>query len=418
MESLLSPPPALIPRAIAPAVREALDDTRVVLVAGPRQAGKTTLVRQLAGDDRSYFTLDDLTTLAAVRADPVGFVRGLGFAIIDEIQRAPDLILAIKESVDRDQTPGRFLLTGSANLSTLPMVADSLAGRMEVITLLPLSQAEIEGRAGRFIERTFAGDIPLQAIHPVIDGELIERVLAGGYAEALRRKSIGRRQKWLEDYARLILDRDARDIAAIDQLERLPRLLAVLAEQAGQLTNHSSYGSALGLSDVTARKYVGILERLFLITTLQPWSGNHLSRLVKTPKIHFLDSGLLAMLRGMSPDSVARDRTRFGALLESFVVSEVMKLSTWSAIRPAFYHYRTKDQDEVDLVLEDRRGRIVGIEVKASATVTQSDFRGLRQLKEALGERFACGLVLHDSDRATPFGENLYAAPVSYLWQI
>ena len=204
MNSHLSPPPTFIPRAIAPTVREALEDTRIVLIAGPRQAGKTTLVRQLAENDRPYFTLDDLTTLAAVGADPVGFVRNLGFAIIDEIQRAPDLILAIKESVDRDQTPGRFLLTGSANLSTLPMVADSLAGRMEVITLLPLSQAEIEGRAGRFIERAFTGDIPLRAIHPVIDGELIERVLAGGYAEARRRKSTGRRQKWLEDYARLM----------------------------------------------------------------------------------------------------------------------------------------------------------------------------------------------------------------------
>ncbi|WSH30181.1 DUF4143 domain-containing protein (plasmid) [Rhizobium beringeri] len=212
----------------------------------------------------------------------------------------------------------------------------------------------------------------------------------------------------------LILDRDVRDIANIDQLDRLPRLLDVLAEHSGQLVNHSSFGSALGLSSVTAQKYVAILERLFLVRTIAPWSNNRLSRLVKTPKLHFVDTGLLASLREDDLETLRRDRTRFGALLESFVVSELLKLASWSERRLTFSHYRTKDQDEVDVVIEDRRGRIVGIEVKASATVKSDDFKGLRQLQEAVGERFIRGLVLHDHDRVTPFGEKLHAAPYQF----
>lgn len=213
-----------------------------------------------------------------------------------------------------------------------------------------------------------------------------------------------------------ILDRDVRDIANIDQLDRLPRLLQVLAEHAGQLVNHSSFGAALGLSSVTAQKYVAILERLFLVRTLVPWSNNRLSRLVKTPKLHFLDSGLLAALREDEEAAPRDDRSRFGAVLESFVFSELLKLASWSERRMSFSHYRTKDQDEVDIVIEDRRGRIIGIEVKASATVRPQDFRGLRQLQEATGDRFLRGLVLHDHDRVTPFGEKLQAAPLSVLW--
>ncbi len=215
---------------------------------------------------------------------------------------------------------------------------------------------------------------------------------------------------------KLILDHDVREIANIDQLDRLPRLLEVLAEHAGQLVNHSSFGAALGLSSITAQKYVVILERLFLVTTLVPWSNNRLSRLVKTPKLHFLDTGLLATLREDDADALRDNKGRFGALLESFVVSELLKLASWSGRRFSFSHYRTRDQDEVDIIIEDRRGRVVGIEVKASATVKSDDFRGLRQLQEAVGDRFVRGLVLHDHDRVTPFGEKLQAAPLSLLW--
>lgn len=405
-----------VDRKIRPIVETALTDTRVVLITGPRQAGKTTLARQFENSSRPYITLDDAGTLNAARSDPTGFIRGIERAVIDEVQRAPDLMLAIKESVDRNEEPGRFLLTGSANLATVPAIADSLAGRMAVVSLLPFAQSEIRSSPGQMLDRLFAGDEPTAVGDIVFGDELMNIVLKGGYPEALRRATPARRTAWLEDYVALILDRDVRDIANIDQLDRLPRLLDVLAEHAGQLVNHSSFGAALNLSSVTAQKYVAILERLFLVRTLAPWSYNRLSRLIKTPKLHFVDTGLLASLREDEFETLKSNRTRFGALLESFVVSELLKLASWSDRRMSFSHYRTKDQDEVDVIIEDRRGRIIGIEVKASATVKTNDFRGLRQLQHAVGDRFVRGLVLHDHDRVTPFGERLHAAPLSILW--
>jgi uncharacterized protein len=410
--------PPYYARKVRPKIAEALSDTRVVLISGPRQAGKTTLAREFIAEDRPYITLDDTGTLAAARSDPIGFVRGLDKAIIDEVQRAPELMLALKESVDIDNRPGRFLLTGSANLATVPAIADSLAGRMAVISLLPLAQAEIAGAPGKFLDVLFSGK-SIAAGGPYQIGEdLIEIVLKGGYPEVLRRPSPSRRQAWLDDYVSLILDRDVRDVANIDQLERLPRLLQVLAEHTGQLTNNSSFGAALSLSSVTAQKYVGILERLYLLRLLPPWSANSLSRLIKTPKMHFLDSGLLAAVRDDDKDRLQRDRSRFGALLETFVVSEIMKIAAWTDLRLTFSHYRTKDQDEVDLVIEDRRGRMVGIEVKASATARSSDVKGLRQLQAAIGDRFLRGIVLYDHDRITPFDERIVAMPISTLWML
>ncbi len=416
------PPPGTpaISRHVQAKIAIALQDTRVVLIVGPRQAGKTTLARQYATPERPYITLDDPATLAAARSDPAGFVRGLKQAVIDEVQRAPDLLLAIKESVDKDQAPGRFLLTGSTNLMAMPLVADSLAGRLEVITLLPFAQAELAGTPGNLLDRLFDGAGPPAVGNPVVGDALLDIVFKGGYPEALRRTSASRRQAWLQDYVALILDRDVRDIANIDQLDRLPRLLDVLAAHTGQLVNHSSYGAALGLSVPTAQKYVGILERLFLVRMLPPWSHNAVSRLTKTPKLHFLDTGLLAALRGTDVSQLQKDRaaerTHWGPLLENFVVSEVLKLCTWSDKRLRVAHFRTKEQDEVDLVLEDRQGRVIGIEVKASATVRAPDLRGLRQLQAAVGDKFVQGLVLHDHDRITPFDEKLHAGPVSMLW--
>lgn len=409
---------SLVSRKVLPRIEAALADTRVVLISGPRQSGKTTLARMVSDSDRSFITLDDAGTLNAAKTDPTGFIRGIKRAVIDEVQRAPDLMLAIKASVDEDPEPGRFLLTGSANLATIPAIADSLAGRMAVIPLLPFAQAEIRSGPGLMLDRLFAGE------EPVIDGDLVlgkdmmGMVLAGGYPEVLKRSSVARRISWLEDYVDLILDRDVRDIANIDQLDRLPRLLNILAEHAGQLVNNSSFGAALGLSGVTAQKYIAILERLFLVRTLAPWSNNRLSRLVKTPKLQFIDTGLLAALRGDELARLSENKTRFGAILESFVVSELMKLASWSEKRLSFSHYRTKDLDEVDVVIEDRRGRIIGVEVKASATVKADDFRGLRQLQTAVGDRFVRGLVLHDHDRITPFSERLQAAPLSILWSM
>lgn len=405
----------MYPRGIEQRIREDLGDTRVVLLSGPRQAGKTTLAKKVAGPGMKFLTLDDPTTLAAARNDPTGFVRGLDRATIDEIQRAPELILAIKRSVDDDPRPGRFLLTGSANLLTLSRVADSLAGRMSIIDLLPLSVAEVQRRPSHFLAEVFQGRVP-DASKSLIGEALMDTVLAGGYPEARVRKGWSRQRAWCLDYARAIVERDVRDIAQLDKLQQMPRLLRVLAHHSGQLVNYSKLGGPLGLTHVTTQKYAGVFEQLFLTRVLPPWSNNELSRLIKTPKLHFLDSGLLAALRELSPGSLAADRGAYGALLETFVFSEVLKLASWSGQRFSFSHYRDKEQHEVDLIIENQERKIVGLEVKASATVTSADFAGLRKMAEAAGKRFVAGLVLYDGNTIIPWGPNLWAAPISSLW--
>ena len=358
-------------------IQDALEDTRVVMITGPRQSGKTTLAREISSKDMPFLTLDDATQLDAARSDPVGFLRGFDRAIIDEVQRAPELLLAIKAEVDRNKQPGRFLLTGSANLMTLPKVADSLAGRMDIIRLLPLSQAEIRNGTGQFLDNAFAGRVPVPG-QPAFGADLVNLVLTGGYAEAMERKRWHRRQDWHLNYIDAIVQRDVRDIAQIEQLNQMPKLLRVLSEHAGQLVNYSGIGGALGMNHVTTQKYMGVFENLFLTDALRPWYTNKLKRLIKSSKLHFLDSGLLAALRGISPEQIAKDRTVFGAILETFVFGEVQKLASWSGQRCSFSHFRDKDGNEVDLVIENTRGEVVGIEVKASATVSSADFSGLK----------------------------------------
>ncbi|MGH9606985.1 MAG: ATP-binding protein [Terracidiphilus sp.] len=410
----------LYPRFAAAQVAAALRDTPVVLVTGPRQCGKTTLVRDLVKGRRQFITMDDDTLLASARSDPAGLLRGLGQATfgrftIDEVQRAPDLLRAMKRFVDEGRRPGRFLLTGSANLLALPRVSESLAGRMEIVSLYPLSQAEMYRRKPDFLKSAFRGRLGKPG--RVLTGrELVDAVLTGGYPEMLRRKRPERRQRWARDYIRAIVQRDVRDIAEIEKLDRMPRLLQVLAHHSGQLTNFTQMGGQIGFDDKTTAKYIGILEQLFLVRRLEPWFRNPLKRLVKTPKLHFLDSGLLAMLLGATAERIAKDRTVFGQLLETFVFSEILKQASWLDGNWTICYYRDKDQDEVDLLLEDRAGAVVGIEVKASATVNAGDFKGLRKLEDAAGGDFKLGVVLYDGEQAAPFGKRLYAAPLSFLW--
>jgi predicted AAA+ superfamily ATPase len=362
--------------------------------------------------------LDDPAVLSAARADPTGFIRGLDRVIIDEIQRAPELMLSIKESVDRDPRPGRFLLTGSTNILALPTLADSLAGRMAMIRLYPLAQAEIRSAPGSMIDRLFAGDPPLWPRDPVFGPALLETMLAGGYPEAIARADPERRREWLEDYLRLVLDRDVRDIANLEQLHLMPRLMAMLAEHAGQLTVAAHLASPLQISALTVQRYMAILQRLYLVDSLPAWHSNRLSRLLKTPKIHFIDTGLLASLRGDPVEAFEFDKVRLGPIAESFAYTEILKQLTWSRTRTRISHFRTKEGDEVDLVLEDNRGRIVGIEVKAGATLRMKDFSGLKKLEQAAGDLFVRGLILHDHDRITPVSEKIQGAPMSLLWQM
>lgn len=412
-------PASLVARHLAPLLRESLQDTPAVLVNGPRQCGKTTLVRQFAGA-MDYLTLDDANVLAFAQEDPLGFVRRLDRAIIDEVQRAPQLLLALKLAIDEDRRPGRFLLTGSANLLALPQIADSLAGRMEIHTLLPLSQSELQGRPSDFLQRVQAQDWPLHHPSWVVSpaGEpssTIAHVLAGGYPEMRQRPSVARRQAWARAYVQTLIDRDVRDVAQIEQLSQLPALLAACASLCGQLVNVSALGSQLHLNSRTLEKYLGILEKLFLVQRLPAWGRNELGRLIKTPKLHFLDAGLQATLTRLTPELLVTERTRWGATLETWVHAELRKMLTLSAQTWTLSHFRDKDQVEVDFVLESGLRHLMGIEVKASATVQASDFKGLRRLKAVAGPDFITGIVLYDGTHALSFGDGLWAIPLTAL---
>lgn len=406
--------PALYPRHLDALLRESLLDTPAVLVNGPRQCGKTTLVRQYE-DEMAYFSLDDPALLAAVRADPLGFVKRLDRAIIDEVQRAPELLLALKLVIDQDRRPGRFLLTGSANLMALPQIADSLAGRVEILTLLPLSHSELARRQNDFLRQARAQSWPVTSSSFDQQTDMTQQVLAGGYPEMQQRATPARRQAWARAYLSTLIERDIQDIAQIDQSSQVPQLLSIAAELSGQLVNLSQIGGQIGMNGKTVDKYLGILEKLFLVRRLPAWSRNELSRLIKAPKIHFLDAGLQSTLTRLTPDLVLTQRTRFGATLETWVYAELLKLLSITPERWFLSHYRDKDQVEIDFVLESPLREIIGIEVKAAASVQAIDFKGLRRLREIVGAQFVTGIVLYDGTHALPFGEGLWAVPLARL---
>lgn len=414
---------SLIHRYLHPRIEETLLDTPVVMVNGPRQAGKTTLVRQFSGPERPYFTLDDPATLAVAKQDPVGFVRTLNNAIIDEVQRAPELLLAIKLMVDQDRRPGRFLITGSANIITLPHIADSLAGRIEILPLLPLAGCELQGSPGQWLDAVFSGEMPKTPIEQApleVGAVLVQRVLSGGYPQALTRTTPRRREAWAAQYLEMLIQRDVRDIAAVEKLDRLPRLLTAVAHISGQLCNFSQLAGQIGLDHKTAEKYLAVFEQMFLLRRVSQWSGNELSRIVKSPKLQFLDSGLLCSLLGLNEDLILRQRQHLGAVLESYVYGELLKMSAWAQAEYRIATFRTTTQTEVDFVLENRRGDLVGIEVKAAASFHAGDFAGLKKLAALADDKFLAGVLLYDGVQTLPMGdvngEPLWAVPLSTLW--
>ncbi len=407
---------SLYPRRIEPRIAEALRDTPVVLLAGPRQAGKTTLVSRIA-EQRGlrYLTMDDELTLLSAQEDPVGMIRSLDRAVVDEVQRVPELLLAIKKSVDEDRRSGRFLLTGSANLMALPTVADSLAGRMETLSLLPLSQSEIELRSGNWIDSVFTGRI-LKADQSAVGVDLIERVLRGGYPEALSRATPKRRGAWARQYIDAIIQRYVRDVASIEKLDQLPRFLRALAQTAGRMCNYTQLGGQVRLDGKTASRYIGVLEQMYLLKRIDVWARNRFNRVVKTPKLQFIDSGLLSTLLDLSSEESQRDRTRFGNVLETFVFGELLKHTTTADGDYRLMYYRDADKVEVDVAIENAAGKLVGVEVKAAATVKKSDLRGLKKLAGIAGDQFKMGILLYDGAETMPLGDGIWAAPLSTLW--
>lgn len=408
----------LISRHVRSQVLEALRESRAVALLGARQVGKSTLVRELSDSEyrARLIDLDDEAVANAAREDPRGFLAEIdGPAIIDEIQRVPALLLAIKQRLDSDPSRGQFLITGSANILTLPTVADALPGRVRYINLWPFSQGELLGHRETFIDRLFDGSPPRLSGLPVGRGVLAPAILAGGYPESQGLSARGR-QQFFSSYISSLIGRDLRDIASVRDLERVERLLHVLAARSGSLASFHGMARDLGVDASTARSDTSILESLFLVRRLKPWFTNLGSRQIKTAKLYVVDSGVLSFMLGAGERRFAEDGEVAGALLETFVAMELLRQSDWSDEPLAMFHYRDKEQREVDVVLERNTGEVVCVEVKAAATATGRDFAGLRHLRDRLGARFKAGVLLYTGSETLPFGERLSAVPVSGLW--
>jgi uncharacterized protein len=400
-------------RHLAKKLKAALHDTPVTLIVGARQSGKSTLARQVF--KATYLTLDDFNVLSPLTQDPYGFLKGFeGSVILDEIQRAPEVFLTIKRLVDEARVAGRFLLTGSANVLVLPKLADSLAGRMEILRLWPLSQGEIEGKGSNVIDKLFAPPLASKT-YTVSLADLCERTTRGGYPEVVARET-SRRGAWFESYIQTTLGRDVRDLANIQALSELPQLLRLLAARTSTLHNQSEVSRLLGIPNSSLGRYITLLEQTFLVHQLPAWSKNFSKRLVKTPKLLLTDTGLAAYLLGVDAGKLAKDSKLLGQLLESFVGLELLRHLSWSNTKARLYHFRAQTGQEVDLLLENYAGDIVGVEVKASSQVTPKDLAGLQLLRDELGTSFKGGFVFYTGTTLLPQGEKFWAVPISWLW--
>lgn len=409
---------SFVDRHLRHQVLEALSDTRVVAVLGARQVGKSTLVQGIAGEDRPamVLSLDDQATRQAAAGDPTGFVAALQTpVVIDEVQRAPDVLLAIKVRVDRDPAPGQFLLTGSANILTATPIADALTGRAEYLHLAPFTQGELRGVREYFIAQMFDGR------WPVVEGADVGRdayaslIATGGYPAVLERTD-HRRSRFFESYVDTIMQRDLRTVARVHDLANVRRLLSGIASISASLVSFDGLSRDLGIAANTLRSHADVLETLFLVSRLEAWSSNLLSRVIKTPKAYITDSGLLCFLIGADAARIADDGHVAGMVFETFVAMELQRQIAWEDNAPRLFHYRDRDSREVDLVLERRDGSVIGVEVKTAASASSSDFRGLRHLRDKLGSRFKAGALLYTGENTVPFEDRLAAVPLCGLW--
>lgn len=407
----------MFPRALVERIRHLLSTMPVVYLQGARQVGKTTLAKQLiqAGTMEHYFSFDDPAVLSAAGQDPVGFVRTLPLhTVLDEVQRVPAVMPVLKMRVDARRETGDLLLTGSANPLMLPHLSETLVGRMAIVTLMPLSQGEIEGREDRWIEKAFSGGLPLGDFPASHD--LLSRVVRGGYPEAVLRADSRQRTDWLLSYVDTLLARDVREIADIERLTEVPRLLQLLAAQTCQTLNVANLSRETGVPQSTLQRYLALLETLFLLVRVPAWFTSIGKRLLKSPKTLLNDTGLACALLGIEEERLAHDPLLQRRMVENFVGMELLKQIGFSGRRVRLYHFRTDRGEEVDFVVEDADGALIGIEVKASATVHSEHFRGLRSLQKVAGNRFVCGIVLYWGEHTLPFGEGLWAQPISALW--
>ncbi len=414
----------LVARRAEATITEALADTRVVMVNGARQSGKSTLTGLVAArrPDMVVRLLDDPATLRAATDDPTGFVEHDGLMVIDEIQLVPELLRPIKVAVDLDPTPGRFLLTGSSRILALRSLPDALPGRMEIVELWPFAQGEFTVGPDRFVDAAFVHGARLDHHSDLRRRDYLDRIVAGGFPEAVRRAP-RRRTAFFDSYLANLIDRDVLQLASIERHGQLLTLLALLAGRAGGLLVPATLAERSGIPRTTLVRYLELLTSVFLIKSVPAWAGSlpaHpvTQRAIGTPKLAFVDTGVAAHLLGQDAHRLGEPGGAAGPMMENFVLMELARQLSWSEQRGRLFHYRTKDQVEVDAVIETPDGRVIGIEVKAGATVRSEDLRGLRHLAELLGDRFVAGYVLYTGGQTLPFGEKLRAVPVDALWRL
>lgn len=408
-------------RKLAGKVLFSLRQSPVVFLNGPRQSGKTTLVRELARNDypAEYVSFDNVTHMEAAYASPESFLgRRRGPVIIDEVHMVPDLFRALKIVVDetrlgdRMRSNGMFLLTGSANIMVLPKLSDSLVGRMSIKTLYPFSVCEVFSTESDFLERLFSADFA-----DVGNGPTLNEAIESATFPEISGKPARERGEWFDGYLTTILQRDVRAIAELEKIGILPRLLRVLAARAGKLMNDAEIARDVGLNPVTSKSYRGILQAMFLSFDVGPWYRNVGKRLVKSSKGYIVDTLLLCHLLDRSLESPGRWSDFYGHAVENFVASELRKLLSFSGMRADLFHFRTADGKEVDFVLERPDGSVAGIEVKASKRVVSADFKGMEALRGLARDDFVCGIVLYSGKDVVPFGERFLAVPFPALWQ-
>lgn len=407
-------------RHIFPLLEETLSSSRVVLLNGPRQSGKTTLMELVSEEHgMEYVTFDDVRYLAAAKQDPIGFLSGLNKPVIlDEVQRVPEIFLPIKKDVDKNRSPGRYALTGSANPLLIPKLGDSLAGRMQILNMWPLSQGELIGIQETFLQDVFS-PTAFKHISSIAQSKenIIMKLLIGGYPAMQSEKRMRQRTSWCNSYINTILQKDVQDLARIDGLAHLPNLLQLLAVHCAGLMNTAQISRDCRLPTTTIHRYIQLLETLFLIIQLPAWSSNMGTRLIKSPKVYLVDTGLLSYLLEADEERLMYNPNMTGHILENFVLTELYKQASWSEKRIKLFHFRTSNGIEVDIILENSAGKIVGIEVKSSETVRAEDFNGLKHLKNIAGDKFTRGIVLYLGDKQIPFEQEMIAVPISRLWE-
>lgn len=387
-----------------------------VLLTGARQSGKTTLVDELAAKGGYYsVTLDDDTTLASALRDPSGWLLSLPKpVIIDEVQRAPDIFLSMKLDIDKNRVPGRYILTGSSDPLLSPDLADSLAGRMGILNMYPLSQGEIRGKEETFINKVFTDSFQPEKVEELTMENLYQMMIRGGFptVQILDYSDV---KRWFKSYIKTMLERDVTDISNIEGLLEFPRILRLLANRSSMVINIADFARTLGLVSMTTQRYISILEAIFFVQFLPAWFTNLGKRLKKAPKIHLCDTAMVAQLLDIDEARLRKDSQLAGHFLETFVFSELNKQKSWSTTACELFHFRDGD-NKVDLVLEKPDGTIVGIEVTLSRTLATDDLKGLRHLQKIANNNFRRGIILHPGSQVEYLDDNIWAVPIQYLW--